>query len=113
MPLADERCEACTGATPRLGAAEVATMQGDIDPAWEVVDGVRLRRRLRYPDFASAFAAAAHVGLLAEAQGHHPDLTVGWGRLVVEITTHAIGGLSRNDFILAAHVDRALHAGGV
>ena len=108
MGLADERCEACTGATPQLAADEVAAMRGELDAAWDVVNGTRLRRVFRYPDFASTFAAATHVGILAEGQGHHPDMTVGWGRLAVEITTHAAGGLTRNDFILAAQVDAAL-----
>jgi 4a-hydroxytetrahydrobiopterin dehydratase len=49
---------------------------------------------------------ATRIALLAEAQGHHPELEVGWGRLVVRLSTHSVGGLSRNDFIMAARIDR-------
>ena len=106
--LAAERCEACTGETPRVSGRELDELRGQLSADWEVVDGTRLRRRLRCPDFGSAFASATRVALIAEGEGHHPDLTVGWGRLVVELTTHAVRGLTRNDFILAAKVDAAL-----
>ncbi len=64
-----------------------------------------MRRRLRFPDFVRAFGRATQAGLVAEAEGHHPEMTVGWGYLEIELSTHAIGGLSRNDFILAAKID--------
>lgn len=106
--LAAERCEACTGETPRVTGAELEELRPQLSAEWQVVDGVRLRRRLRLGDFGAAFAAATRVALIAEGEGHHPDLTVGWGRLVVELTTHAVRGLTRNDFILAAKIDAAL-----
>ena len=108
MPLVKERCEACTGATPTVTGAELDSLRAEIHPEWELVDGARLHRSLRLHDFASAFALATHVALLAESEGHHPDLTVGWGRLEIELATHAVKGLTRNDFILAAKVDAAL-----
>lgn len=107
MPLAKERCEACTGATPTVTGAELDELRAQLSPEWEV-DGVRLRRRLRFPDFAATFAFATRVAILAEGQGHHPDMAVSWGRLEIELTTHAVKGLTRNDFILAAKVDDAL-----
>jgi len=78
-------------------------------PGWRVAekDGVlRLVREFAFEDFRSAMAFAVNVGDLAEAEDHHPDLHVSWGRLVVETWTHAIGGLHRNDFILAAKIGR-------
>jgi len=107
MPLANEHCQACTGATPQLTGAELEGLRAQISSEWEV-DGVRLRRRLRFGDFATAFATATRVALIAEGEGHHPDMAVGWGRLEIELTTHAVKGLTRNDFILAAKVDAAL-----
>jgi 4a-hydroxytetrahydrobiopterin dehydratase len=107
MPLAKERCEACTGATPTVTGAELDELRSQLSPEWEV-DGVRLRRRMRFGDFGAAFAAATRVALIAEGEGHHPDMAVGWGRLEIELTTHAVKGLTRNDFILAAKVDAAL-----
>lgn len=108
MALRDERCEACTASTPLLTADELAAVRSELDPAWEVVaDGKRLRRTFRFPDFAEAFALATRIALIAQEHGHHPDLTVGWGRLDVEITTHVAHGLTRNDAVLAANVDAA------
>lgn len=107
MTLARERCEACNASTPTLGVEELERLRGELDPAWEV-EGVRLRRRLRTPDFATALATATHIGLVAEAEGHHPDLCLGWGRLDIELTTHAAGGLTRNDVVMAAKIDAIL-----
>jgi len=104
--LAAQRCEACTGETPRLQPDEIDRLRTELDAGWDVVDGRKLFRRFAFKDFARAFAFAAKVAELAEQEGHHPDLRVGWGYLEVETTTHAIGGLSRNDFILAAKIDR-------
>ncbi|HEX6492562.1 MAG TPA: 4a-hydroxytetrahydrobiopterin dehydratase [Candidatus Dormibacteraeota bacterium] len=106
MALAKERCEACTGATPTVEGAELDAMRAELSPEWEV-DGVRLRRRMRFGDFGAAFAFATRVAIIAEGEGHHPDMSVGWGRLEIELTTHAVKGLTRNDFILAAKVDAA------
>jgi 4a-hydroxytetrahydrobiopterin dehydratase len=107
MPLAREHCEACTGETPKVAGAELEALRAEISPEWEVAGGDRLRRAMRYKDFASAFAFATRVALIAEGEGHHPDMSVGWGRLDIEITTHAVRGLTRNDFILAAKIDAA------
>ncbi|HVS41457.1 MAG TPA: 4a-hydroxytetrahydrobiopterin dehydratase [Candidatus Dormibacteraeota bacterium] len=106
MALAKERCEACTGATPTVEGAELDALRAQLSPEWEV-DGVRLRRRMRFPDFAAAFSFATRVALIAEGEGHHPDMAVGWGRVEIELTTHAVKGLTRNDFILAARIDAA------
>ena len=106
MALLEERCEACTAQTPLLTPDELVTLRQELDPAWHLSgDGTRLRRTFRLRDFASAFGLATRIALVAQDQAHHPDITVGWGRLDVEITTHAVGGLTRNDAVLAAHVD--------
>jgi pterin-4a-carbinolamine dehydratase len=69
-----------------------------------------IRREFTFKTFNAAFGLATRIALLAEAQGPHPELEVGWGRLVVRLSTHSVGGLSRNDFIMAARIDRL--AGG-
>ncbi|MGO8686925.1 MAG: 4a-hydroxytetrahydrobiopterin dehydratase [Candidatus Dormibacteria bacterium] len=102
--LAREHCQGCTASTPRVEGEELGRLLAALGPEWRV-EGARLTRRFRFPDFARAFGRATQVALLAEAEGHHPDMTVGWGRLEIELTTHAIGGLSRNDFVLAARID--------
>ncbi len=103
--LAKQRCEACTGDTPTLTTDEVAQLQGEISPEWQVQEGKSLVRHQRFEDFAGAFERATAVATVAEEEGHHPELAVGWGHLDIVTTTHAVGGLTRNDFILAAKID--------
>ena len=107
--LARERCQSCTADTPTLRPAEAAGLLAQLDGDWTIA-GACLRRRLTFPDFASAFSLATRVALVAERESHHPDMSIGWGYLALELTTHAAQGLTRNDFILAAKIDRA--AGG-
>jgi 4a-hydroxytetrahydrobiopterin dehydratase len=104
--LAAEKCEACTRATPVLAPDEVEALLRDLHEDWTVQSNTLLRREFRFPTFNAAFTRATSIAMLAEGEGHHPDMRVGWGRLVVELTTHAIEGLSRNDFILAAKIDQ-------
>ena len=75
---------------------------------WEVSGGgrgARLRKTFRFPDFVSALAFVNRIGEVAEREQHHPDILLSWGRVSLEIWTHAIGGLSENDFILAAKIE--------
>ncbi|MGH7666598.1 MAG: 4a-hydroxytetrahydrobiopterin dehydratase [Candidatus Dormibacteria bacterium] len=110
MPqLYRERCQACTGETPLVEGEELATLLTELDRGWSVQQR-RLRRRLEFPNFAAAFTLATRIALLAEREGHHPELRVGWGYLELELFTHAVGGLTRNDLILAAKIDRAAAA---
>jgi 4a-hydroxytetrahydrobiopterin dehydratase len=107
--LVNERCQACHGGTPPLPEAEVQELLGQLTEGW-TRSGSVIRLHIPTRDFAEAFALAARIALLAEREGHHPELGVGWGHLEVELTTHAAGGLTRNDFIMAAKVDRILEA---
>ena len=108
--LASQRCIAADGSTPALAADEVARLSAGLDPAWQVL-GDRLVREFAFPTFAAAFGLATRIALLAESQNHHPALDIAWGRLTVTWTTDAIGGLSANDLIMAAKVDRLVARG--
>ena len=106
MTLASERCEVCRPGMPHIDDAEASTLAADIDAAWEIIGGhTKLQRRIKTKDFGESMGLAVRIGFIAEAEGHHPDLHVHWGRLVVDLTTHAAKGLTRNDFILAAKID--------
>jgi 4a-hydroxytetrahydrobiopterin dehydratase len=107
MSLRAERCEACTRDTPLVGSSERPALLAELHAGWEIA-GERLRRTVVTADFAESLSLAVHCGMIAEAQGHHPDLTVRWGHLDVEVWTHVAGGLTRTDFVLAAHLDAAL-----
>ena len=105
--LAGEACVPCRGGEPRLGDDEIEALLPEI-PGWHVAqrDGVRrLEKAFRFADFASALEFTVRVGARAEEAGHHPALLTEWGRVTVGWWTHAIGGLHRNDFVMAARTD--------
>lgn len=103
--LARERCTEIGAGTPPLTSKAVASLAQGVDGDWQIEEG-QIRREFTFKTFNAAFGLATRIALLAEAQGHHPELEVGWGRLLVRLTTHSVGGLSRNDFIMAARIDR-------
>ena len=105
MGLADRTCVPCRGGVPGLPAEEVAKLLAET-PGWALEEGAtRIRRTFRFRDFATAMAFAQRVGDLAEQQGHHPDIALGWGYCSVAFRTHRIGALHENDFIMAARVN--------
>jgi 4a-hydroxytetrahydrobiopterin dehydratase len=105
--LTRKHCQACEGGVPALGAEEVRQLLPAV-PQWRLTEnGRRLRREWRVKDFLTALDFFQRVGQVAEAEDHHPDLhLVGYRNVAIEIWTHALGGLSENDFILAAKIDR-------
>ena len=104
MNLTSKKCVACEGGVPPLSGTLLEPYLKEV-MGWEVVDGKKIRKVFTFPDFKGALAFVNKVGEIAEAEGHHPGIQLGWGKVVIELTTHAIGGLSENDFILAAKID--------
>ena len=105
--LVHERCAACRKGAPKVTPAEIAELQPQI-PEWMIyqVGGIpRLERIFRFRDFKAALAFTLQVGNLAEAEDHHPALLTEWGKVTVMWWTHAIDGLHRNDFVMAAKTD--------
>ena len=104
--LAEESCAACDARTPRLTPDEAKRLAADV-PAWEIApDGASLHRRWVLRDFATAVAFVQQIAVVADKENHHPDVHItGYKHLAIDLSTHAIGGLSRNDFILAAKID--------
>lgn len=110
--LAEQKCIACRKGDPALSEAEIASLQPQV-PDWRVleVDGVkRLERAFKFKDFKQALAFTNRVGELAEQEDHHPALLTEWGKVTVTWWTHAVNGLHRNDFIMAAKTDQAYSA---
>lgn len=105
--LARRQCVPCQGSTPRLTGTALQRYVLLLGGDWELVDDSRLRKEYKLPDFATALALVNRIGAIAEAENHHPDLHLGWGKVGVEIWTHAIGGLSESDFVLAAKIEQA------
>jgi 4a-hydroxytetrahydrobiopterin dehydratase len=104
--LSEKHCVPCRGGVPALGEEEAQRLVSEV-PGWTLEEGAKgIRREFRFRNFADAMRFAVRVGELAEAEGHHPDLSVGWGYCAVRFRTHSIRGLHENDFIMAAKVNR-------
>jgi 4a-hydroxytetrahydrobiopterin dehydratase len=107
--LTSEHAQEYPSGTPPLSEDEAAELHREV-PDWERAGNQSLSRELSFPDFNAAFGLVARVALLAEAESHHPEIELEWGRAAFKLYTHTASGLSRNDFILAAKIDRL--AGG-
>jgi 4a-hydroxytetrahydrobiopterin dehydratase len=105
--LAAKKCVPCEGGVPKLSPAEAESLRA-ATPDWRIVnDGERIRREWSAKHFRAVMEFVNEVARVAEEEQHHPDIHVtGYRQVAVEIFTHAIGGLSENDFILAAKIDR-------
>ncbi len=104
--LTAKHCIPCRGGVPPLAGTELAALTAELGRDWRVVDGHHLERAFTFPDFTSALAFTNRVGELAEAEGHHPDIHLAWGKVRLTIWTHKIDGLTESDFVLAAKAER-------
>lgn len=107
MSLSEKTCIPCRGGVPPLSKEEIEPLAKQIKE-WQVIENKRLKKTVKLKDFAQALTLANTIGAIAEEQNHHPDLTVRWGELIIDLWTHKIDGLTESDFILAAKIDQAL-----
>jgi 4a-hydroxytetrahydrobiopterin dehydratase len=103
MTLSEKKCVPCRGGVPALQGEELERLKQQL-PDWQVVNGHHLLRTFTFPDFATALAFVNKAGAIAEAEGHHPDLLLSWGKVEVKTWTHKIDGLTESDFILASKI---------
>jgi 4a-hydroxytetrahydrobiopterin dehydratase len=101
--LANRNCVPCRGDTPPLKGEELEGLRQQV-PDWEIVEEHHLRRTFKFKNFREALGFVNRVGELAEEQGHHPDISYGWGYAEVTVFTHKIDGLTESDFVFAAKV---------
>jgi len=108
--LADRTCIPCRGGVAPLRGKDLSDLHRLLtDPAqWSIVDEHHIVRAYKFPDFKSALAFVNKVGAIAEEQGHHPDILLGWGKVEITTWTHAVDGLTESDFILAAKIDQLI-----
>ena len=105
--LAAGKCVPCEGGVPPRPAAEAQSLLGQLHGDWRISEDARsLKRSYRFKDFYRVMSFVNAVAHVANTEDHHPDLQVGYDYCRITFTTHAIGGLSQNDFICAAKVDR-------
>jgi 4a-hydroxytetrahydrobiopterin dehydratase len=110
--LTAQHCEPCEGGVRPLQRPDAEALLAELDAAWRLNDdATEIRREFKFKGFYKTMAFVNAVAWIANAEGHHPDMEVGWGRCLVRYTTHAIDGLSRNDFICAAKIDALLPDG--
>jgi 4a-hydroxytetrahydrobiopterin dehydratase len=104
--LLEKKCTPCRGGVPPLTPGEAEKYLKEA-PGWELLDAAtRIERIYRLKNFGDAFRLAARSAALAEEEGHHPDISFGWGYVTVSLRTKKIKGLHENDFIMAAKLDR-------
>ena len=108
--LKNGKCVPCEGGVPALTASEIEALMPQV-PGWRVDRG-RLLRHAEFKDFVTLMSFVNEMADLAEEQGHHPDFSVHYNKLDIELWTHAIDGFSENDFIMAARIGELLNAKG-
>ncbi len=106
MDFASKKCVPCEGGTKPLTKDKIEEYLPAINPLWEVIEDLKLKRKFKFADFKKAIEFVNKVADLAEEEGHHPDIKINYNKVTLELTTHAIGGLSENDFVIAAKVDQ-------
>ena len=104
--LSQKECVPCKGGVPPLTAEQREPLLRELGGGWQVVDGHHLEKAYTFPDFVQALAFTNRVGELAEAQGHHPDIYLAWGKVRLTIWTHKIDGLTESDFVFAAKAEQ-------
>ena len=105
MELKNQKCQACSGNTPKFDEKQISDNLSKLDN-WSVNDEQKMiYKKFNFKTFKQALNFTNKVGEIADIEGHHPDISVGWGYSLVMLHTHAIKGLSINDFILAAKID--------
>lgn len=104
MNLSEKKCIPCEGGTPPLGEAEANVLLNEV-PSWSLRDG-HLWRSFRFRNFLEAIGFVNSVAKIAEEEQHHPNIFIRYNKVELELWTHAINGLSENDFILAAKINR-------
>ena len=110
--LSQKKCKPCEGGISALDISEIHKYQKKID-GWEVKSNEKkiyfLEKEFKFKNFLNSQKFVNEVSKISENEGHHPDILFGWGYAQIKITTHAIEGLSENDFILAAKIDQIIN----
>ena len=111
--LKDKRCVPCEGGVIPFDISEIHKYQKKVD-GWDILKDNKekffLNKKFNFNNFIESQEFINKVGEISEDEGHHPDISFGWGYAEIKITTHAIEGLSENDFILAAKIDQLTNA---
>jgi 4a-hydroxytetrahydrobiopterin dehydratase len=106
VPLVDRHCQPCKGNVPPMKGADLARYREQLGEGWNVIGEHHLEKEFKVKDWREAVALTNRIADLADQEDHHPHLLLQWGGVKVTLWTHKINGLSENDFILAARIDK-------
>jgi 4a-hydroxytetrahydrobiopterin dehydratase len=107
--LTEQSCKPCEGGVAPLTRNQAEALMAQLHEDWSLTeDATEIRRDFHFKGFNRTMGFVNAVAWIANSENHHPDLEVGWGHCLVRFSTHAIGGLSQNDFICAAKTDALL-----
>jgi len=104
--LASKACFACEGGTPAMPHKDISKYLKQVNKEWVVVKDQRIKRKFTFKDFKEAMKFVNAVASIANLEGHHPDIYIFYSVVEIELYTHAVKGLSENDFIMAAKIDK-------
>ncbi len=105
--LSSKKCQPCAGATPPLTVEEASKFLAQVS-GWELVEGSKIKKEFKFKNFTASMDFVNNIAKIAEAENHHPSIFINYNKVKITCTTHAIGGLSENDFILAAKIDKLI-----
>ena len=105
MDLTLKKCIPCETGTPPLNREKIEKYQLELKNPWEVIENTKIKRKFKFEDFEEAMEFVNKVADIAEVEQHHPDIHISYSKVTLELWTHAIGGLSENDFIIAAKIE--------
>lgn len=108
MNLSDKKCAACEGGTPPLEAERVKEYMAELNGGWGVLDKKKIKKEFKFKNFKEAIIFVNKIAEIAESEGHHPDIHIFYNQVIIELWTHAVGGLSENDFIMASKIDKLI-----
>ncbi len=109
--LTSERCSTEINQDARLDPHDIRKLEAELPAGWDIVENHHLSTSFSFDDFQSALRFVDKIGAIAEEEKHHPDIGLSYGKVNVTILTHKVGGLTRNDFILAAKIASAAPKG--
>jgi len=107
--LLSKKCIPCSVGAPTLDEEEIKELLPSLKEGWEVIDNEYIVKTYKFKDFKEGLDFVNRIGQLAEDEGHHPDIYLSWGKVVIKLWTHKIQGLHENDFILAAKIDELIN----
>ena len=108
--LADQKCPPCDEGGAALAGQDLENLQRELGKGWKVVNAHHLEKEFTFKDFRQALTFTNKIGEIAEQVGHHPDIFLTWGKVRLQIFTHKVIGLTKNDFVLAAKFEKATAA---